>query len=591
MAEPLVRVRNLTIHYLLFKGFVQRLLGRRRRVVHAVDGVSFDVWPGEVFGLVGESGCGKTTMGRALLGLTPTTDGEIAFRFPEGEVAREHVRPLGLLFACLFWWGLAAANAVPVLLAPNGPFPPYIPPFGRPAAAAVLIGSVLQTVLAVALFLMKPWSRRPARLVSVYGVLLGIFALPWGVFLIAFQGTILVYLGTPGLVGLIRRSGWLMPATRFVLKPEGISEELAAVGTRPSLAERLLLGPPTVSTRGFSWILRQLRSKVQIVYQDPHAALNPAITLGEAIEHALAAHWTTVVTGNRAAGFTSLPTKATREALRERALRLLDDVGLRPPEQFYGKLPGEISGGQKQRVVIARALAPRPLLLVADEPVALLDMSIRAKVLELMLDLKRKYGLTYLFITHDLATAKLMCDRIAIMYLGRIVEMGESSRIYADPKHPYTRALLQAIPIPDPSRRRTKVLPKGEVPDAANPPMGCRFHPRCPVALSTCGWEGRDFLAYLEERRLDPERAKEEEESLGMVTEWEADGLLARRGSDNPTELAARVRAVLAESTHSMAEAVASVRAGDREVLVEFRGPSLLQPKEVEGRVVECLLY
>lgn len=529
MAEPLVRARNLKIHYPLFKGFVQRLLGGGSLVVRAVDGVAFDVWPGEVFGLVGESGCGKTTTGRALLGLTPITDGEVVVRFPEGETVREYVRPPGLLLACLFWWVLAAAYAIPVLLVPAGTFPPYIPPFGRAAATAVLVAAALQTVFAFALFRMKPWSRRPARIVAAYGILLGILALPWGLFLIALQSAILIYLGTPGLVGLIRRSGWLLPATRFVLHPMGISEELVGAETPLSLAERLLLGPPAVSTRGFSWILRQLRSKVQIVYQDPHAALSPAITVGEAIEHALAAHWSTVVAAERAVGNTDVPPNPTREALRERANRLLDDVGLRPPEQFYAKQPAEISGGQKQRVVIARSLAPRPLLLIADEPVALLDMSIRAKVLELLLELKRKYGLTYVFITHDLATAKLVCDRIAIMYLGRIVESGPSARIFGDPKHPYTQALLQAIPNPDPQKRRPKVLPKGEVPSAVSPPAGCRFHPRCPVALPTCGWEGRDFLAYLEERGLDPARARVDEEVLGRPQEWTADGLIAQR--------------------------------------------------------------
>src|SRR3989442_11133511 len=133
----------------------------------------------------------------------------------------------------------------------------------------------------------------------------------------------------------------------------------------------------------------------------------------------------------------------------------------------------------------------------ADEPVAMLDMSIRSRVLELILDLKQRYGPTYLFITHDLATAKFICDRIAIMYLGRIVEMGSSKGIYADPKHPYTRALLEAVPLPDPTPRGRKAVPRGEAPDAVHPPAGCRFHPRCPLAMPTSALEGPDVVGFL----------------------------------------------------------------------------------------------
>jgi peptide/nickel transport system ATP-binding protein len=150
--------------------------------------------------------------------------------------------------------------------------------------------------------------------------------------------------------------------------------------------------------------------------------------------------------------------------------------------------------------VIARAIILNPALLVADEPVSMLDMSVRAKILELMLNLKHEFGFTYLYITHDLATAKFFCDRIAILYLGRIVEMGPSEAIYEDPKHPYTKALLRAIPEPDPRRSVPRDLPRGEVPDAARPPLGCSFHPRCPSAFEVCGWESRDLRDLLEER-------------------------------------------------------------------------------------------
>jgi oligopeptide/dipeptide ABC transporter ATP-binding protein len=234
-----------------------------------------------------------------------------------------------------------------------------------------------------------------------------------------------------------------------------------------------------------------------------------------------------------------------------------------------------------------------PQLIVADEPVAMLDMSIRAKVLELMLQLKRKFNLTYLFITHDLATAKFLCDRIAIMYLGRIVEIGPAKDIYKDPKHPYTKALLRAIPIPDPRKRGLKDLPKGEVPDAVHPPAGCRFHPRCPAVLSTCGWEGRDFIDYLEERRTNPEKAKADEVNLGSLELWKAEGLVAERPCEpsNIGKITEYVRSILNEAPVPLAQAVERVNNIETKVVLRFRTPDPLGPKEVEGRLVECLLY
>jgi oligopeptide/dipeptide ABC transporter ATP-binding protein len=230
--------------------------------------------------------------------------------------------------------------------------------------------------------------------------------------------------------------------------------------------------------------LRLLRRRMQVVFQDPHASLNPAMTIGDAVGHPLEIH-------GLARG---------REQIRARVAETLERVGLSPPEQYLDKYPSDLSGGQKQRAVIARAIILNPLLLVADEPVSMLDMSVRAKILELMLALKRDFDLTYLYITHDLATAKFFCDRIAIMYLGRVVEIGPSEAIYADPKHPYTKALLRAIPEPDPERDVPRDIPRGEVPDAARPPLGCTFHPRCPQAFEVCGWESRDLRDLLETR-------------------------------------------------------------------------------------------
>ncbi|HYM39463.1 MAG TPA: ABC transporter ATP-binding protein [Thermoplasmata archaeon] len=427
--SDLVTVRGLKVHYPVKLPFLQRMLLRDKAVVHAVDGVDFALRPGEIFGLVGESGCGKTTVGRTILRLVEPTEGTVVFE-------------------------------------------------GRDIT---------------------------------------------------------------------------------------------------HLKERRL---------------EAFRRRAQIVFQDPHAALNPAMSIGRAIGHPLEIHGVT----SAGAADTAAPVQATdhdvAEEQRQAVLEIMREVGLTPEEQLYEKYPADLSGGQKQRAVIARAMILRPKLIVADEPVAMLDMSIRARVLELMIDLKNRHRLTYLFITHDLATAKFVCDRIAIMYLGRIVEMGPAKEIYQHPKHPYTRALLAAIPVPDPTKRAAKDLPKGEVPDAVYPPAGCRFHPRCAVALSTCGWEGRDVITYLEERWLDLVRARAEA-SVGPVESWSAKGLEARRAGreESPDRLVARVREVLAGAPRPLLDAIQDLRAEGGDVVVRFRPPAPLAPKDVDGRIVECLLY
>ncbi|MPZ89475.1 MAG: ATP-binding cassette domain-containing protein [Nitriliruptorales bacterium] len=231
--------------------------------------------------------------------------------------------------------------------------------------------------------------------------------------------------------------------------------------------------------------MRPLRRELALIFQDPNASLNPAMTIVQGVGHPLRIH-----------GLAS-----SRAEARQGVAEMLVRVGLSPPEAFLDKYPEDVSGGQKQRLVIARALITNPSFVVADEPVAALDMSVRAKVLELLLDLKRDLSLTYLFITHDLATAKFLCDRIGILYLGNMVERGPADALFADPTHPYTRSLLDAVPVPDPSRRgRERRLPSGEVPDALDPPAGCRFHPRCPEAFAPCGWEGADLVDLLERR-------------------------------------------------------------------------------------------
>jgi oligopeptide/dipeptide ABC transporter ATP-binding protein len=326
---------------------------------------------------------------------------------------------------------------------------------------------------------------------------------------------------------------------------------------------------------------RELRRRMQIVFQDPHASLNPAMTIVQAVGHPLEIH-----------GLASRP-----EEIRARVADVLERVGLSPVEQFLDKYPSDLSGGQKQRAVIARAIILNPVLLVADEPVSMLDMSVRAKILELMLALKHDFDLTYLYITHDLATAKFFCDRIAIMYLGRIVEIGPSEAIYEDPKHPYTQALLRAIPEPDPRRTIPRDLPRGEVPDASRPPLGCSFHPRCPKAFEVCGWEARDLKELLERRwaGLDEEGFEAEREAVGPVGELDVPAThvrLAAHGSAHGADLGSLLeRARAADPAEPFWTGVRRITAQNGALEVDWHEPvepRLLPAGKVE---VECHLY
>ncbi len=419
-SEPLVRLRDVEVHYALRTNAMSRLFGGSSGTVKAVDGVSIDLAPGEVLGLVGESGSGKSTLGRALLGLVRPSAGSITYR-------------------------------------------------GR---------------------------------------------------------------------------------------------ELAGLGEHQ---------------------LRPLRRKLQMVFQDPHASLNPSMTVGTAISDALRIH--------------GLHADNREQAVAD----ALERVGLAPASRFMSKYPGELSGGQKQRAVIARAIALDPELLVADEPISMLDMSVRAKILELLTELKRELGLTYIYITHDLASARFFCDRVAIMYLGKVVEIGPVAEIFDSPRHPYTKALLRAVPDPDPSRGVARDLPRGEVPDAARPPLGCSFHPRCPEAFGPCGWESRDVRMVLEQRwtTVDAEQYARESELVGPATHFDdrepspAVALLrpGRGAAEDEIELLTQMRD--SDRDEPLWSGVQNMRADNGKVRVEFADRHEPQLLPIEGSQVRvsCHLF
>ena len=246
---------------------------------------------------------------------------------------------------------------------------------------------------------------------------------------------------------------------------------------KPTAGSVLFEGADLVALKGED--LRKMRRRMQMIFQDPYASLNPRMTVGSIVAEPLEVH--------------NIGTKAERV---ERVRELLKVVGLNP--YFINRYPHEFSGGQRQRIGVARALAVNPAFIVCDEPISALDVSIQAQVINLLEDLQEQFGLTYLFIAHDLSVVRHISDRIAVMYLGKIMELADRDELYRNPMHPYTQALLSAVPIPDPviEEKRQRIILEGDVPSPVNPPKGCNFSTRCPKALDMCSEQEPEFRDY-----------------------------------------------------------------------------------------------
>ena len=238
--------------------------------------------------------------------------------------------------------------------------------------------------------------------------------------------------------------------------------------------------------------LKLLRRRMQIVFQDPYESLNPRMTVADILAEPL----------------TVQKMAESRAEITQKSREMLEAVELTPPDEFLLRYPHELSGGQRQRVAVARAFILDPEFIVADEPVSMLDVSIRAEILNLMLDLVDKFNVSFLYITHDLALARHVCDRLAVMYLGKIVEMGPVEKIVYEPVHPYTKALIDAVPTPDPTAKRIRTVISGEIPSPINPPPGCRFHTRCPVATDACRSKEPEMLDLGDEHYVACHRQK-----------------------------------------------------------------------------------
>jgi len=505
--EPYLTLRDFRVWFTKRRGFLESLRRVEPTYVKAVDGIDLDVGKGEIFCLVGESGCGKTTTGKGILGLVPPTGGDVFVNVPAEELARfQEAKTNGdettleafrrrhsLSYAEQAVWKMR--DVLVFLLA---------------LAAGIVVGGLVGAGAAVGI----QGTAGSGWLFVAFllnGIVLGfVGTLPF----VKAANRVPTYLALAALFGTQEMFLFFLMIVRLTQnQPADLGSALGDLGSAWGKDFVQILVQVTYAFVGVlaAWQsakifmghwqskkgieadrFRKLRKTLQIIFQDPYESLNPKHSVYDIVAEPLIVNQMT-------------RSRAETEARVEKAL---DDAGLRPARDFMFRYPHELSGGQRQRVSIAGALVLGPDFLVADEPVSMLDVSIRTEIVELLLELRKQKGLTYLFITHDLSLAWVIADRIGVMYLGKIVEEGPKEEVVRNARHPYTKALITVVPVPDPDRRHERIVLKGERPDPSDIPAGCRFHPRCPVAFEACGWEAHELLDELKTlavaSRLEP---------------------------------------------------------------------------------------